>query len=549
MSTRKFYHVVLDAEWKVIYEKKIMISWSTYSLGAYLFIYGFHNYFGGIGIFWLQYNILPNLILCIAAVLLMTVPNTRNILGFVSSIIGVGNFFIEGGAKAPGKLKKQRRPKRRHISGEAGPAPDAGANAEAICRVFISSVFMDMDHTRDILMGHVLPRIKVFARKYRKQIEFIDYRWGIDARSGSIRSIEICLEQVANADFIIALIGKRAGWRPGMESGFDRKTLSSLKNWKDSYNDKSITNLEIIQGVFDKPDKPSLFFIQKNTHEFEKSQYELARDVKASKNPYWLIREYERLEDETYKGSDVHEAAAEFESAVKAMLIKAWGAPPKGEEDGYVSERNKQDAFRGGHCRWFFGHAGYLKRLTGFAVGGDDPLLLIKGKPGSGKSALMSMLYSALAEGAADSGILRVFVSCGLSSDSSDVSDILRYICTELSARASVKNIAHGIRDTGRLAEAFHSMMHEISSSRRIVLIIDAVDRLAGDESDTLFWLRGGSWANIRIIMTCADGRKDAAALQIGGRVEDMPSLAEPEIKGLINDGWLKGIKPDGLFD
>ncbi|MFA6089684.1 MAG: hypothetical protein WC755_07520, partial [Candidatus Woesearchaeota archaeon] len=49
-------------------------------------------------------------------------------------------------------------------------------------KVFISSTYEDMHYERDLLMYIVWPQIKIFARRYGKFIDFIDYRWGIDNR-------------------------------------------------------------------------------------------------------------------------------------------------------------------------------------------------------------------------------------------------------------------------------------------------------------------------------------------------------------------------------
>ncbi|KAF7261188.1 hypothetical protein EG68_02602 [Paragonimus skrjabini miyazakii] len=84
------------------------------------------------------------------------------------------------------------------------------------CRVFISSTFRDMHAERDLICGTILPSVRAYAaRELRVHVNEVDLRWGVpEPVTRSPLALQMCLEQVANTDILVLLVGNRYGWVP-----------------------------------------------------------------------------------------------------------------------------------------------------------------------------------------------------------------------------------------------------------------------------------------------------------------------------------------------
>ncbi|KAF8561060.1 hypothetical protein P879_10343, partial [Paragonimus westermani] len=84
------------------------------------------------------------------------------------------------------------------------------------CRVFISSTFRDMHAERDLICGTILPSLRAYAaRELRVHVNEVDLRWGVpEPVTRSPLALQMCLEQAANTDILVLLVGNRYGWVP-----------------------------------------------------------------------------------------------------------------------------------------------------------------------------------------------------------------------------------------------------------------------------------------------------------------------------------------------
>src|SRR3954452_1713867 len=126
-------------------------------------------------------------------------------------------------------------------------------------RVFISSTFRDMHAERDHLVKVVFPELREWLLPHRIELIDIDLRWGItEEESKKDKVLDLCLQQIDECrPFFIGILGERYGWVP---TQFPASPLSR-QGWVQYHTGKSVTELEMVYGVFTKPPMhPRAFF-------------------------------------------------------------------------------------------------------------------------------------------------------------------------------------------------------------------------------------------------------------------------------------------------
>ena len=120
---------------------------------------------------------------------------------------------------------------------------------------FLSSTFSDFSEEREHLAQVVFPRFELICQEHGVFFHPTDLRWGITKEQSSEgKVIELCLDAVdSGRPFFIGFLGGRYGWchstDPRSESY--QLTLEGAKArypWVAQYEDRSITELEILHG-------------------------------------------------------------------------------------------------------------------------------------------------------------------------------------------------------------------------------------------------------------------------------------------------------------
>eukprot|EP00049_Salpingoeca_infusionum_P016103 m.324374 g.324374 ORF g.324374 m.324374 type:complete len:1189 (-) comp16009_c0_seq3:324-3890(-) len=138
----------------------------------------------------------------------------------------------------------------------------------AAFRVFISSTFRDMTQERDGCHTKVFPALRRECSKNGMVFNEVDMRWGIHANT-----INTCLKEVQRSQYIVILLGDRYGWVPSKSDLEDavQRAKNDLKchelDWIMEHQGKSMTHLEIIQGIDRVPeeDRKALVYIRTHT--------------------------------------------------------------------------------------------------------------------------------------------------------------------------------------------------------------------------------------------------------------------------------------------
>ena len=109
-----------------------------------------------------------------------------------------------------------------------------------------------------MLVKGVFPKVKAYAESKGLSLYFVDLRWGITSYE-NLEIIKSCLDEIDHcAPYFIGIIGNRYGYIPKDISGLDFDNI-------EQYKGKSITEMEMTYGVFNRIEKnKSIFAIKKD---------------------------------------------------------------------------------------------------------------------------------------------------------------------------------------------------------------------------------------------------------------------------------------------
>ena len=108
-----------------------------------------------------------------------------------------------------------------------------------------------MHAERDHLVKVVFPALRERLEKHRVHLIDIDLRWGVTREQAeNDQVLDLCLQQIDECrPFFLGILGERYGWVP------TRYPADALKKygWIQHHTGKSVTELEILHGVLQKP--------------------------------------------------------------------------------------------------------------------------------------------------------------------------------------------------------------------------------------------------------------------------------------------------------
>ncbi len=117
--------------------------------------------------------------------------------------------------------------------------------------VFVSSTFLDMDAERDYLVKFTFPQLRKVCESRAVTWGERELRWGIPEKEEDEGKLLLSiLKVVRDCSFFIGLLGERYG------TIADDHILPELEEempWLKDYRHNSITELEILHGVFNNP--------------------------------------------------------------------------------------------------------------------------------------------------------------------------------------------------------------------------------------------------------------------------------------------------------
>jgi len=360
-------------------------------------------------------------------------------------------------------------------------------------RVFISSTFLDMHGERDILTRIVFPELKERAKQRRINIYEVDLRWGVtEEESQSGKAIELCLAEVERCKpFFIGILGDRYGWSPETYEVPDTPQYHWLTNYPKG---RSVTELEMQLAALSNPaGARGTFFYFRDNQFLQDIPETLIRsfqddDVASKQKMVDLKNRIRRSGLPVYENypcsyggvSDGKPVASDLNNFAERVFFDLWTAidnlyPKEAPPDDPVEvERLYHQSFVDSTTTLFTGRKDMLEQLHKHVDGLRSQLLVVSGKAGEGKSALLGQFARELAAKDKRTFVLAHFI--GASPGSTDIRKTMTRLCMELK---QVYNLTDEIpSDFKELCNIFPKFLEEATFKGKLVVIIDAVNQL-----------------------------------------------------------------------
>jgi tetratricopeptide (TPR) repeat protein len=392
------------------------------------------------------------------------------------------------------------------------------ANASGVVRVFVSSTFRDMQAERDELVKHVFPALRKLCEQRGLAWGEVDLRWGVTAEQAERGEVvPICLAEIDRCPFFLGLLGERYGWVPDALSA----DLLAERPWLRECPSRSVTELEVEHGVLRDPRRRqgALFYFRSPDHvralpageaaghvegpspkEIEQhGQAEAVRRAERRRQQLQALKERIRTSRlalrEDYPSPQVlgEWVLRDFTALIDRLYPQ--GAAP----DPLDREAADHEAFADSRSGTYVGRARTFELLDG---AGQSVVVL--GDSGVGKSALLANWARRRRQAHPGDLVIQHFI--GSTPASVDWASLVRRIMGEMQRRFGLPGAIPDQPDA--LRSAFLRWLHQAAARGRVVLVLDALDKLDDrDGARDLLWLPGVLPANVRLVASTLPGR------------------------------------------
>lgn len=395
--------------------------------------------------------------------------------------------------------------------------------------IFISSTFKDMDAERDVIKYDV---ISLLNNRYRQNgVEFhaVDLRFGINTENMTEEDsenavLDVCLSMIdSSRPFFIGLIGNRYGWIPSQKQ-MDT-VLAKLKQEKRTIfingETCSVTELEILYASLcnDKRRNSDRCLFMTRCAESYQGMSDETISIYSDGND-------DKLESLKNKVHDILKARGRNDLYIPYTLT--WNSETQQFDgldyfcklvfDNLCKEIDAEITDLTKPLSWYDVAQSMTEYKTDMNCDGSQNLyglesiissiessskLLISGRSGSGKSVLMSQIYTSLKS---RESIYPLLTLVGITSEVCILNNILFLWIRDLEQKLSIEYTSDSVledeRAYNRLYDRFYSLV-DICSAKgiKIICLLDNFDSIAQEEYDLtkLLWLRG----DIDVVVAC----------------------------------------------
>jgi nephrocystin-3 len=404
-------------------------------------------------------------------------------------------------------------------------------------RLFVSSTFRDLQPEREQLVKKVFPRIRKECRQRGVEFTEIDLRWGItedESRTG--KTIRICLEEIDRCrPYFIGIIGSRYGWVPGItEIEKDREMLKEFPWLRDfAAKEKSIIEMEFAHGALLEKNDSSFFYEQvlsgsvDGMDAMDNLDTTLSNKSIASTGLSTLKETLQSTGVPYRRFNDPEELGELVFQDIISILDRDF--PAKRDLTPLERERIEHEAFSINRRRAYVANPAYYDAFVKH-VESDGPPLVIWGRSGLGKSALMAHLAHEYQTQNPNAFVVQHFIGAA---EGSDPEDVIRQVMMEIKERYALSETVP--TDDTTLREEFPVWLAKVGSNPllkkegaggglfdaqepppnplllkegetdKLVVFIDALNQLTGVATE-MHWLPEFIPDNVRLVLsTTAD--------------------------------------------
>jgi len=304
---------------------------------------------------------------------------------------------------------------------------------------------------------------------------------------------------------LTGLLGERYGWViDEVPAG-----LAEREAWLADVRGRSVTELEILQGVLNDPNQAGhCFFYFRDPTALDRLPRGARRADFEAESPVHrgkLLALKDRIRAsglpvrENFRDpADLGRLVLDDMTSVIDRLI------PAGEVANPLDRQAAHHAaFARSQAQVYVGRAEDFHRLDNFADAAGGPPLVLLGEAGTGKSALLANWALRRQQACPDEIVLTHFVGAGEAS--TDWVQLLRRIMGELGRQCGITREVP--QRPSEVVREFGDWLW-LTGGRRVVLVIDALNQLEDhDRAHDLGWLPETFPDNVRVIVSTLPGR------------------------------------------
>jgi len=392
---------------------------------------------------------------------------------------------------------------------------------DRVIRVFVSSTFRDMQEEREILVKRVFPQLRKICEQRSVVWSEVDLRWGItDEQKSEGQVLPICLKEINRCrPYFIGLLGERYGWIP------DRLPMEMVSSqpWLRNFRNRSITELEILHGVLNNPEKcKHAYFYLRDPVYIESLPAEIRKEYRESDSQSRLLRLFstkrrqanqrrqllqrlkQRIINSKFSVRKNYKNPEEFGNLVyhdmKELIDKVFPfthIPTLPER-----ETTQHEAFAAQRKQMYIYREEDYAQLDDYVKKGSQYPLVIVGEAGVGKSSLLANWVALFHQSNIDSVVIEHYVGC--SSYSHDWPSIMQRIIQKLD---SINNISIDSWSTPfELRTAFLKALKASGKRAKTILVIDGIEHLHDIRTNRCeFWFPDQLPHGVRLFLSLSD--------------------------------------------
>ncbi|KAK3095524.1 hypothetical protein FSP39_015646 [Pinctada imbricata] len=400
-------------------------------------------------------------------------------------------------------------------------------------RVFISSTFRDMHGERDVLTRFVFPELRALGKKHFLNIHEVDLRWGVtEEESKSNKTLELCLSEIRRCQFFIGILGSRYGYVPDKYDVPDTQEFQWLKAYPQG---ASVTELEMHSGALCDPKKlarNAFFFIRDPNFE-DSIPKEFKDDFVSESDKQKLDSLKTRVRGSGLEVYDMYPCTwggvvdgkpivAGLDSFAVRVLNNLWTAIQQQypDESAMIDDATNTNqlhkALMERHSSSFIGRKALIKECMKHIQEKTSGILVLAGKPGTGKTAFVSaFVYAYLASKSCDGPHTVMVHMVGAAPGSTNILATIKRLCYELRRQFSIDTTIP--EDMKNITPKFAELLKEAGRlcSSPLLIIMDGIDMMEqAHQPHNMEWLPNPIPDNVVFVMSAIEGGKSHQALK-----------------------------------